>query len=385
VNLRTIALLVALVLLGAGAFVGLAGGDEPLSEMSIEPLGGSVDVLRGDKVIEITEPADLRPDDLIETGKRGARIRLEGQRNVWIGPLSRVVVVDTTTVEDLTGSVLVNAAERTAVRVGDAVASSSNGVFRVDRRVATARAAAYRGDITLVAPGDARTEVPSLYQSSIVAGDIEPPKPYQVAVDDVWDAQWLEEVVALEDELDRLSQGFSNQLKKARLRVADFRQLVGRPVGFMRPYVRHHAPADLFVGYAVAERAPGPTASAFREAFSLREDDGSWGVIAAIMEVESKPLVAGLEKLILDTGVVAGDAPPKTAFAAASEGRRPSRSTGRPSERVTQPPPNDSGEPREQPERPKKKPKEPEDPPEECEGTIDCAAQELPLPDLLDG
>jgi hypothetical protein len=89
VNLRTIALLVALVLLGAGAFVGLAGGDEPLSEMSIEPLGGSVDVLRGDKVIEITEPADLRPDDLIETGKRGARIRLEGQRNVWIGPLSR--------------------------------------------------------------------------------------------------------------------------------------------------------------------------------------------------------------------------------------------------------------------------------------------------------
>jgi len=386
VNLRTVALLVALVLLGAGVFVGLAGGDEPLGEMSIEPLGGSVDVLRGDKVIEVTEIADLRPNDLIETGKRGARIRLEGQRNVWIGALSRVVVVDTTTVEDLTGSVLVNAAERTAVRVGETVASSSNAVFRVDRRVATARAAAYRGGITLTAPGSPRIDVDSLYQSSIVAGDIEAPKPYQVAVDDVWDAQWLEEVVALEDEVDRLSQGFANQLKKARLRVADFRQLVGRRVGFMRPYVRHHAPADLFVGYAIAEHAPGPTAPAFRRAFSLREDNGSWGVIAAIMEVESKPLVEGLERLILDTGVIAGDASSKTASATtASERRRASRSAAPPSTRVTQRPPGgEVDEPQEKPERPKKKPKEPEDPPEECEGTIDCAAQELPLPDLLE-
>lgn len=384
-NLRVAALVMALGLLGGSACVGLAGGDDPLGEMSIEPLGGALQVLRDDELLEIADAADLRPGDLIETADGGARVRLEGQRNVWIGVDSRVLVVDTSTLEARTGSVLASAAEHTAVRVGGAVASSSNGVFRVDRRVATARAATYRGDMTLAAPGNPRTDVAALYQSSIVAGDIDPPKPYQVAMDDVWDGQWLEDVVALEDELERLSKGFSNQIKKTRVPVAHFRRLIDRPVGFMRPYVRAYAPADLFVAYAIAERASGPTARAFRDAFALHEDDGSWGVIAAIMEVEPKPLVAGLEKLFLDTGVVTDDAP-KVRPAAVVSRAEPSdtASSRRPPAGAEQPPPRESEkQPPQQPEKPDDKPKDPDDPEEECEGTIDCAAQELPLPDVV--
>lgn len=376
-RVNRVATLLTVAALLAGSACARGESDEQLSEMSVEPVGAaSIEVIRGDEVLEIAEAVDLEVGDLVVTGEgQQARLRLEGARNVWIAPSTKVLVADGRTVEARGGSILVDAEETTVALLGDTSATATNGVFRIDRRVATARAASYRGEVTLSSPGEARVEVAALYQVSIAAGDIARPKPYKVELDDPWDGQWLESVVALEDDIARLASGFSNQRGKSRLRLEYFRELAGRGVGFMRDHMRR-PPAEIFIGYAIADRTPrvglGP---AFKRAFALREEGGSWGVVAAIMGVESRPLVASLEDLFLGTGVIASTSSNGSVTAASS-----GSSSSTPS---TQAPPTETSGGTE-PKKPDG-PKEPDEPEDECDEetvTIDCAVQEVPLPDM---
>ncbi|HVF54031.1 MAG TPA: hypothetical protein VNC78_10590 [Actinomycetota bacterium] len=290
---------------------------EPLSEMELEAVAGDVVVLRDGERIEVGDSLPIEVGDVIETAARSeARLRLEGDRIVSLSQRSRLEVRDTDAVEGLAGHLLAQTKQPLTVYYDKVEMTTKSGTFRLDRGVATARAGVYRGTITASSPGEPRLSIGPLYEASMTANDIPPSaRPYNLDVTDPWDVRLLPRVVALEEELERLGAGLSNQLGERRPTVRYFASLSDkRDVGFIKPYLREKDADDLVLGFAVAKNAGGPLEKSFSEAFSIHDDGGSWGIVAGIMDVRSRVLLADLETMIVDTGIVAS---------AASEGAAP--------------------------------------------------------------
>ena len=373
--------------LAATVLAGVAcSGDQALSEMELRLESGVVNVIRDEETINVDGRLELMPGDVIVT-KEGAlaKFALEGGSEARQGQIqgnARLLVTSTTSLEAEEGEVLMQVSEPTRVEVDGVTARSSDADFRVDRRFGSVRAAVYTGSVELDAPGQTDLALSTLYQATIVAGELpNQTRPYQLDEEDPWDQVLLEEVVNLEQELAVLAQGLTTQLGRQRPDLDYFRALTeGGDVGFIGDYLRRR-PSDLLIGFTIARNADGSLRSAFREAFDYFDQGARWGVAAKIMEVEPRPIVAQLERLILGTGVVAANgsgnrAEFTVAAAAASE-----------TDGAVVPPPNSapaSSDPQDpqEPQGPNdpNDPNEPKDPPEdpdECTNSIECAGEDL--------
>lgn len=371
--------------------VALVGGlacadDQALSDMELKVERGVVNVLRDGETIRVDGTLGLKPGDVVET-KEGtlASFALEGGSDERRGQLqdsSRVLIRSTTSLEAQDGKLLVAAQEQTTVLADSVTASTAGGTFRIDRGFGTDRAAVYSGSIDLDAPGEPNLRLGELYQATMVAGDLPTQaRPYRLDEKDPWDNSLLEEVVTLEQELEVLARGLGPQLRGQRPTLGYFSALVdGTKVRFMRSYLRRK-PVDLLIGFTIARNAPKKLKPAFVQGFRLFDQGARWGVAAKIMEVEPRPVVAQLERLILGTGVVASDGSGNRAdfSVAAASGTDTSGSTAVAStdgtsstgtSTGTQPPPDDGGN------EPKPK-KSPEDPPEECSSSTECTVNEI--------
>ncbi|MDQ3941352.1 MAG: FecR family protein, partial [Actinomycetota bacterium] len=302
---QPIALLLALVVLGSGAC--FSGGDE-LGDMMLRPIAGTVEILRGNEIIEVDSDEALEPQDVVVTKADGlARLNLEDERTVMVQARTRVRIRSPQTIEGQKGSVLAMAdAGSMKVIFDDITSTVSDGIFRLDRGFGSSRASTYSGSVHLETPGETRLALDPLHQVEVAAGDLpETAAPYEIDVKDEWDRDYLGEVVDLTVQLDLLANGFSNQLGAAPRGLGYFASLVGRDVGFMRPYAARE-PADLLVGYTIADNDPDRSlAASFAEALDLHDRGARWGVAAAILDVRTRPLVAQLGDLILGSGVVA--------------------------------------------------------------------------------
>ena len=130
--------------------------------------------------------------------------------------------------------------------------------------------------------------------------------PYQLDPSDGWDRELLGDVADLDQELERLAAGFSNQIKRSDAGLALVRAATGRErVNFVKPFL-DRSPADVLTGFAIAEETKEPLERAFRYSLRLRDQDGSWGVIAAIQDVRPQTLVAEVEGMFEGTGALAG-------------------------------------------------------------------------------
>lgn len=316
--MKRLAALLALALLGAGCAP--FGEREPLSEMELQRVSGEVVVLRGDDRIFVDDVISLEERDVIETHDDSeAKLRLQGTRLAAMAEHGELEVIGVDSLDARSGSVLIKAEERTRLSFDQVAASTSDGIFRIDQGIATARAGVYRGEMALTSPGEPRLTVDELFEAPVTANDLPADaRPYHLDITDPWDARWLADVVSLEQDLERLAKGLGNQVGKKKPGLAFFRALADvRDVGFIRPYLSESS-EDLLVGFTVADNAPSSLAPAFRRAFALFEESGTWGVVAAIMDVRGGAVLADLERIIVGTGLVAGGSGGKPAFTIAA-------------------------------------------------------------------
>ncbi|HZA39047.1 MAG TPA: hypothetical protein VFA00_00310 [Actinomycetota bacterium] len=319
----------------AAATLLVAAGCNPFSDatasrsMTVEPDGpGSVFVRRAGEEVEITGRFSLADGDVVRTAAVGARILLHSGRAASVATVTRVRVTGGGSLEVLGGSVLADSPGHMTLSVGDVTATTNRGVFRVDLFSATAGVAAYTGDAVVASPGQEQVRVRPLFDATVTAGEILSPKPCVVDVDDPWDRLHLTEVVELDEQLERYADAISGQLGGGRLRGSYFLSLKGRSAGrAMDGYLESpaYSPADLLIGFSIADLDSRPRARALSEAFQLRQEGGQWGVIATVMGVRAGPLVAGLEDLIFAAGALAsapgGPASLSTGSGTAGKGR----------------------------------------------------------------
>ena len=316
--------IVALVALFVLSGVACSSGDSELGAMTVRPLAGVVEIHRGNEVISVTDDESLEPQDVVVTGKRGlAQLELEDENTITMVKNSEMRIRSTSTVEGQKGTLIAGGSSMKVLF--DGVESHlADAVFRLDQSFGSARAASYSGTVHLSAPGEAGIVLDTLYEVDVAAGDLpDRPSPYDLDLQDALDKEYLAEVIALVDDLDL--KGFSRQLGGTRPSLADFSDLAGTSrIGFMRSYLRR-APADLIVAFLIAANDPKLSLKqSFIRAFRLRDAGAQWAVAATIMEVETNPLLAQLDRLILGTSVVADGTGASADFTFASTDDGPS-------------------------------------------------------------
>lgn len=384
--------------LAAVVLAGVAcSADQALADMELRAQSGIVNLLRDGETIEVEGAVELKPGDVILT-KSGAlaKFALEGGADARQGQLqanSRLLIRSGTAVEAEEGRLLMQVSESTRAVVEGVTARSSDATFRIDRGFGSVRTGVYRGSVELDAPGQADLAISTLYQATLVAGDLpSQTRPYRLDQNDAWDNALLEEVVNLEQELALLARGLEGQLGRQRPGLAYFRALTdGGNVRFMRSYLDRE-PSDLLIGFTIARIADGALDRAFRDAFDLYDQGARWGVAAKILDVEPRPIVAQLERLILGTGVADGSgknaeftvaAADAAETGASIDGTASSTSTSAdPGTETDQP---DQPDQPDDPDRPQKPPEQPPQEPDECSSTAECAVEDvedqLPGPD----
>jgi hypothetical protein len=375
----------------AGAACWPFDGEEALAAMSLRKEGGGkVQILRqGEQPIDVSDAdVPVEEGDIVRTfdGAR-AQVALEGDRVAWVGgttpvtkgaPEAQMQIIDTTSVETQTGTVMAEATDPMRIRFGDAVANARNSVFRVDRRAGSARVGAYTGKVHVTAPGEANVDLTRLHEAPAAASDLRPAQPYSLDPADPFDAERLASVIELEAKLGQLSAGFASQLGRQKPDLAYFKALAGgKDVSAVKPYLRRPA-IDLLLGVTIALNTKAhPFDEALREAFSSRDDGGSWGVVAAILQSDPKLLLADLGDIIDASRVVAGGANDQAVFSVAAAQAAESGQVADPvvqSNQTGNNPPPTSGNPGDEDDP---QPEEPDQPPEDCSGTADCAREDL--------
>jgi hypothetical protein len=273
--------------------------DPGLSQMSVQPIGGSIVVLREGDRVEVTGRFAVEPADVIDTRAANARLHLEGGRYALLGPDTRVAVADGATLENLEGAVLAQASQEMTVVFDEVEATTREGILRVERDSASARAAAIDGRAVLGSPGQQPVRLGRLFEVSVAAGEVLDPRPYHLDHDDAWDRRYLTNVVELDLQLQRYARALSAQTAGSRPGASYFADLAGSEVGFIRPHIERRTPTtDLVIGFTMATVDDArPLRDSFLRAFSLRDRGGQWGVIAALMDVGPTSLLASLERL----------------------------------------------------------------------------------------
>ena len=375
-------------------------GEQALAAMSLRKQGeGKVEIVRGTEAIEVGgDDIPVEPGDLIRAYKGAqAQVALEGDRVAFLGgtsaiagaPQGQMRIVDTTSVEAETGTVVAEADEAMDVVFGDAVASSDDGVFRIDRRSGSARAAVYSGTALLSAPGEANVVLERLMESPATASDLRPPQPYHLNPDDPFDEQRLGEVITLEQKLGQLSAGLASQLDREKPNLAYFEALAdGQDVSPLKAHLKRST-IDLLVGFSVASTTEAyPFGRAVNDAFEYRDKGGTWGVIASILRSSPRLLVADLTNIAVSTGAVTAGTGEDVQFTVAAAEAAESGGTNEP---IDPDPGDDDPQPPDDGDDPGNGGNDPgpgddDEEAEDCGGGPECDAEEirdrlLPSPD----
>ena len=350
-----------------------------LAEMTVKNRAGVVSVLRGGETIAVEDSTPLKPRDVVQTGSSGeALVRLEGGRLLTLSSDSKIRIRDARSVESLGGSLLVDSSDAVAVAFGGARANTPAATFRIDSVVSAARVGVYDGRVTVSAPGQERRVIGALFQAAGSFNAV-PPRtvPYDFDATDPWDRLHLEDVIALQEELDQLSLGLQGQIRGERPGLDYFAALEKRAdVSFMKPYQKRD-PINLLVAFTIARHDDGSLATSFRQAFSLYDRGAEWAVAAAIMDVKLETVVADLED-IANVAVVAGSGGAGSftvaAAAFAESGEVPDGPGDIPA--PTAPPGGPTNPPGTEPP-PTQPPTDKPDPPDECQTFAECTAEDV--------
>lgn len=163
----------------------------------------------------------------------------------------------------------------------------------------------YTGSADVAVAGQTVT-VPALRQLVVPAAGPLPATPAPVAYDagDAWDLRYLGDAMALGDELDARSQGFSAQVGPSDGHTADFFRglldpLAGQPSFTDEALSADRPPGETLVGAAIAvEATMGTFDERWIEVFAFRDQGASWGLVALDQGVTRSPLVTLVDEAI---------------------------------------------------------------------------------------
>lgn len=279
----------------------LGGSDGAAAETVANEVVGVV------TVVDAGDSHALRRGDVVP---RGAVVRTEqgsttvldtDGRTVEVGPGSELEVRDGTHQELTAGLVLVDTRKGPQL-VLDAVAAqvrTTSGISRVqiDRSL---RVISYRGGGVEVQPVGRRavTEVPALHEASVDQGGLVPdPTPLQLSKDS-WERrpEVAGAIVADDGFLESLASG----LDKAGGPGALAAQRVPAALRLLAPVLSETPPSEEALGYAVAKaaQAGGDEAQRYATVRDGRDERGSWGVMAAIVDARTAATSAALDRLV---------------------------------------------------------------------------------------
>ena len=382
--------LLAVLCLFAGTACWPFDGEDALAAMTLRrENAGRVEILRDAEVIQVGDDDQaVEPGDVIRTFDGGlAQVKLEGERTAWVGgadqPLKgaaegQMRIIDTRSVQSDTGTVMADAREPMDILFGDATVSAEDALFRVDRRAGSGRAASYAGTVKVSAPGEPNITLQRLFEAPSSASDLRNPQPYSLDPRDPFDARRLRGVIELEKDLGQQALGFASQLGRQKPTLDFFRTLAdGVNINAMKAFMGEPA-IDLLLGFTIAINAAGGSFSdAVEQAFTLHEDGGTWGVVAAILRSDPKLLIADLEAIYDASGVAADGSGGGADFsqlaaeqAQAGGGSQPAD----PGDPYPGQPPDDNGNGNGNGQQP---PPEEPDEPEDCSNTTECRIQEI--------
>lgn len=319
--MKKISIFLTLCLAAAGVTYLAASRRGAIKDMTLRPLGGVVNLVRDGEEKSVKGDVSLQPGDVIYTTESGrATLKLEGERRAWMLGTSEVAVVDETSLESRTGHLRSRASgEEMTIEFDGIIATASDAHFRIDQGFGSARAASYEGDVHLAKAGEPRLRLDGLFEAEVAAASLPTSiRPYRFDVADEWDSQILEDVIALDEDLSQLGQGLASQLGRKRPPLGYFRELAGRKVSFMKGYLKQPT-EDLLIGFTVAENSVIRSLErSFEMAMGYRDNGGRWGIVASILEVKPKALVADLKSVIVATGAGGGGGQSEPQFTVAS-------------------------------------------------------------------
>ena len=289
----------------------LAAGLAVLTASTVTLVTGLTDPASADTVVTaVTRAVVALPDGsehaavLGETLPRGAVVRTGAEggarlsaagRDVFVGALSTLAVVDGVTEQLRRGQVMVDSRDGARLRLdvdGDTVRTPAGGLTRVERGPVL-RVAAFRETATLTTRGrQATSQVPALYQVSTQYATLPGAASALTLRKDAWERRLVADLTAADDDL----LGFATGLRGTEGTVvlaAARRDLVS---GLTDPTARaDQGERALSVAVAEAGRAGPPTGN-LTVVRSARSAGGSWGVVAAIVRASVTDVSGRLDR-----------------------------------------------------------------------------------------
>ena len=266
-------------------------------------------LVRGDGVTFELADGTTRPGEVGEAVPRGATVRAgvtgaelqTRDRKVLLGGQTAVTVLDGVRQELLSGFVLVEASDAPGLELqtpAAAVTTADDSLVRVDAG-SLLRVGVLRGDAAAVrAVGRRATaQVDTYFQVQVPAGGLPGPStPFVLTPGDAYERRLAADLVRADEDLNALASRLDSDGSAGRaVTVALTDELDGVAV----------APgSEGAVGYLIA-RASDETdlATGYTTVRGLREDGGSWGIVAAIVSAPVDEVSAALGAL-LDPGTV---------------------------------------------------------------------------------
>ena len=290
-------------------------------DMTVKQMSGSgrVQILRDGKSITVSDAEPLEIGDVVATTNAIARIKLVGKDLVNVAADTEVRVESTKAVEGPlhTGSIVADTDGAMRVEFAGVAATSTGGVVRIDRGVASVRAGTYDGSWKLETPGQPRVALSRLFEVQAAASALRGREPYRLDDSDPWDRVYLKDLVALDEDLTPLARGLQSQLGGSRPDLPYFGALASQDVGFMKRYLSRPT-IDLLTAFVISNHSPGPLGPDFTRAFKLADAGAEWPVVAGILNASFDPLVAELTDIAASTGAVAGGSGNQAVFSLAA-------------------------------------------------------------------
>jgi hypothetical protein len=253
----------------------------------------------------------------LRTGQEGGAELSTAGRNVYVGALSTVDVLDGVRQSLSRGQLMVDSRKGPRLQLATdagAVVARAGALVRVERRAFVLRLGVFSGSADITASGRrAITPVAALHQVQVnygaPAGAVKP----LALTDDRWETLLVGDLVSADQDLNHLAASLGGNDGKAFLTAA--------PVAFRVPAAAPGpALGEQVLEVALAQAAtkgPGGAAATLSFVQTAYADGGSWGVVAALVGARVTAVSA-----LLDAALTPGG-PPPTAVIAGPVGNLP--------------------------------------------------------------
>jgi hypothetical protein len=304
--------LMLVALIGSACRFGHSGSG---GSMSLQVSSGIARVTGGASPVTVTGRGRIGLGDHVILGPGGLATLYLSPGVTFQMEAGEVLITASDRVQLVQGNVLAQLTRHGEIDAPGLSVASDAGVFRVDGGPSP-RVGVYSGSATMRGT-EASLHLTAYEQAVDTMGALpRSPSPLQIlATDDVWDHQYLQSAIDLNNRLANFGSGLDAQLGNAS-GLAFFRIVLpsGTDVSYVVPYL-DKSRSDVLIGWVIAADAaakqhadPGQT---FTAVMSLWEAGESWGLLAMQLGVSADEVFAGLLNAVREVGISVTSPVPK--------------------------------------------------------------------------